>query len=45
MLNEKKLDTKIASAGIVDQIPPVFAEHIKPKKFDQVAPHKNDHTK
>ena len=34
-----------ASAGIVDQTPRVFAEHIKPKKFDQVTPRKNDHIK
>jgi hypothetical protein len=31
----------ITSASIVDQTPPVFAEHRKPKTFDQVAAHKN----
>jgi hypothetical protein len=33
------------SAGTVDQTPPVFADHRKPKKFDQIAPKKNDHSK
>jgi hypothetical protein len=31
--------------GIVDQTPPVFAEYRRPKKFDQVAPDKNDDSK
>jgi len=34
-----------ASTGTVDQTPPVFADHRKPKKFDQIAPEKNDLSK
>ena len=30
--------TIIASAGALDQTPPVFGEHRKPKKFDQFTP-------
>ena len=41
----KYFEAFTASAGIVDQTPPVFAEHRKPKKFDQVAPDENDDSK
>jgi hypothetical protein len=32
-------------AGSADHYAPIFADHVKPEKFDQLAPDKNDSSK